>query len=70
MSSASLPHCLLKSIQSARLKSSTVDCGTDRAGADTDKCESKPSNGADSYNTSTGGGLIRKGIEGSAYVLT
>lgn len=58
------------SIQSGRLKSSTVDCGTDRAGADTGDCESKHSRRADSYDTTTGDGLKKRSIGGSAYVLT
>ena len=52
------------------IEASIVDCGTDRAGADTDNCESKSSHGADSYNATTGGGLVRRSIKGSAYVLT
>lgn len=34
-----------------RLLVSEVHCGTDRAGADTGQCESRPSQGADSYDT-------------------
>lgn len=53
-----------------RLTTSTVDCGTDRAGADASDCESRPSQGADSYDTAMGDGLEKRSIVGTAYVLT
>ena len=57
-------------IQSDRLESITVDCRTDRAGADTGNCESQPSQGADSYDKTTGDRFGKRSIGGIAYVLT